>query len=299
MRILSIDQKKCIDCYKCVKVCPSKLYSLSTYEEEKKAKVLFSNPHSLCVRCGHCLAICPTEAILYEDADQCFEIEGTTNLEEIVSYEDLLKILRMRRSIRIFKNEKVPKEKIEAILEAVRYAPSASNSQGWRYVILTNKEEIQYLSKETSKFFKITRKILPLKYLVAPFLSGRTRRRALDPRSKIQLDNNLERIKQGEDIIFFNAPCVIILYSRKYSSGLSANDAGIALTHGMLAAQSLGLGTCWIGFAQRRLQNKNKLRKRYGIPKGFQVWGVLVVGEPAIEYQRGPPRRSLRVNWFE
>jgi len=297
--ILGIDQEKCIDCYKCVKVCPSKLYSLSNREEEKKTKVLFSNPHTLCVRCGHCLAICPTNAILFKDADQCFEIEGTMNIEEIVSYEDLLKALRMRRSLRVFKDEDVPKEKIEAILEAMRYAPSASNSQSWRYIILTNKNEIKFLSEETSKIFKTARKILPLKYLIAPFLPKKLRRRAFDKRTKIQLDNSLERIKQGEDVIFFNAPCVIILYSRKYTSGLSANDAGIAFTHGMLAAQSLGLGTCWIGFSQRRLQNKTNLRKHFGIPKGFQVWGVLILGVPAIKYQRAPPRRPLRVNWFE
>ena len=67
----------------------------------------------------------------------------------------------------------------------------------------------------------------------------------------------------------------------------------------MLAAQSLGLGTCWIGFAQRRLQNLSKLRKHFNIPKGFNVRGVLILGDPAIQYQRGPPRRELRVNWIE
>ena len=78
---------------------------------------------------------------------------------------------------------------------------------------------------------------------------------------------------------------------------MSANDAGIAFTYGMLAAQSLGLGTCWIGFAQEALHRKKRLRNHFGIPKGFKPWGVLALGEPAISYQRAPPRKPLRIQW--
>ncbi|MHA1743437.1 MAG: nitroreductase family protein, partial [Candidatus Heimdallarchaeota archaeon] len=99
--------------------------------------------------------------------------------------------------------------------------------------------------------------------------------------------------------IFFNAPCVILHYSRDYPNGLADNDAGIALTYGMLAAQSLGLGSCWIGFAQIRLQKKRKLQKHFAIPKGYKVRGVLILGYPAVRYLRAPPRRPLRVRWIE
>ena len=298
LKILGIDYEKCIDCFKCIKVCPSILYKKSEVNG-KNAKASFEDSYSLCVRCGHCIAVCPTEAIVYEDADAFFDIGKEKDLEKIVSYENLLKVLRMRRSYRVFKQEKVSKEKIEAILEAMRYAPSASNLQGWRYIVLTDKNEINYLSKETSSFFKLARKLLPLKYLIAPFLTGRTKKRVLSPKTKIQLDNGLERLANGEDIVFFNAPCVVILYSRKYANAMAANDAGIAFTHGMLAAQSLGLGTCWIGFAQRRLQNIRRIRKHFQIPKGYNVWGVLAIGAPAIKYQRAPPRRPLKIRWVE
>ena len=280
MKILGINKEKCINCLKCIKDCPSQLFSKQ--KETKKKEVLFEDPHKLCVRCGHCIAICPTEAIMYEGADPFFEVGEEKDLTKIVSYDDLLKILRMRRSIRVYKKEDVPKEKIKAVLEAMRYAPTASNLQGWRYLVLTDKEEIKYLSEETSKFFKFARKILPFRYLVAPFLTGRTRRRVLSPKTKLQLDNALNRMKKGEDIIFFDAPCVIILYSKKYANAMAANDAGIAFTHGMLAAQAMGLGTCWIGFAQRRLQNIKRIKKHFQIPKGNHVWGVITMGYPAI-----------------
>lgn len=298
MKIVDIDYEKCIDCLKCIKVCPSILY-IEVKRDNDKITAKFANPYDLCVRCGHCIAICPTEAIKYSDADQPFDIGKEKKLDKIVSYDNLLKILRMRRSIRVYKKEAIPRDKIEAILEAMRYAPSASNRQNWRYTVITDKQEIEYLSKESSSFFRVARKLLPFRFLVVPFLSAGARKRVLNPSTKVQLDSGLKRMEEGEDIIFFDAPCVIIIYARKYTKHLAANDAGVALTHGMLAAQALGLGTCWIGFAQRKLNSSRKLKNHYKIPKGFDVLGVITVGEPAVEYRRAPPRRKLRVQWVE
>ncbi|NHJ41372.1 MAG: 4Fe-4S dicluster domain-containing protein, partial [Asgard group archaeon] len=285
------------DCELCIDVCPISLYYLDENISEKK--VIFDDPIKRCIRCGHCIAICPEEAIKYVDADEPFSFENVTNIEKILSYSDLLKIIRTRRSMRVYEDEPIPKEQIEKILEAMRYAPSASNRQGWRYLIITNKSEINYLASNTMKTLKISRKLLSFKYFISPFVSKAMRRRLRNPKVKLYLDERLAKWKDGIDIVFFNAPCVIILYSRVYANKVEANDAGVALTHGMLAAQALGYGTCWIGLAQRRLQNKKKLRKHYKIPKGFQVMGVLTVGKSAVKYQRCPPRKPLRVNWIE
>ncbi|NHK32667.1 MAG: 4Fe-4S dicluster domain-containing protein [Asgard group archaeon] len=297
MQINGIDYKKCNDCELCIKVCPVSLYSID--ENKSEDKVVYNDPIKRCVRCGHCIAICPEEAIKYKEADEPYSFENASNIEEIVSYNDLLKAIRIRRSMRVYKDEPIPKEQIERILEAMRYAPSASNRQGWRYLVITNKSEIKYLESETMKFFKMSRRLLPFKYFVSPFVSKAVRRRIRNPKVKLHLDESLASWKAGKDIIFFDAPCVIILYSRVYANKIEANDAGIALTHGMLTAQALGYGTCWIGLAQRRLQNKKKLRKHYKIPKGFQVMGVMTIGKPAVKYQRCPPRRPLRVRWIE
>jgi nitroreductase/NAD-dependent dihydropyrimidine dehydrogenase PreA subunit len=292
--IKGIDYDKCIDCGDCVRCCDAKLYSF----DKEKDQHIFANPYNTCIKCGHCIAICPSEAIIFDHEDEAFIFEGANKIPEIVSYEDLVKILRMRRSIRVYKDTPVPEEKLAKVIEAMRYAPTASNRQNWQLTVITNKEEIKFLAKESIRDLKLAKKLLPLRYLVLPFLPRGLKKRARDPRTKIILNRELDLLAGGKDIVFFDAPCVLVLYSRSYTSNMASNDAGVVLTHGMLAAQALGLGTCWIGIAQRAF-GKRKLKKHLKIPKGYNVYGVLTLGVPDIVFQRAPPKRAVRVKKIE
>ncbi len=291
MKILGIDQEKCIKCGECIRECPARVFF------KKSDEVIFDDPDETCILCGHCLAVCPTDAVLAEDAET-FTFEEARDPSQILNYEYLLRMYRGRRSVRQFKQKDVPKEEIEKILEAMRYAPSGSNLQSWNYIILTNPEKIKYLSEETIKLLYLAKKALKFKFVLRFFVSGGTKQVLLDPKNAIRLEKLLADSEAGNDVIFYNAPCVIILHAPKYGS-LAGNDAGIALTHGMFTAQSLGLGTCWIGFAQEAIRRKKSLRKWLQIPKGRTVWGVLALGYPNVQFQRAPPRKKLHVDWIE
>ena len=65
----------------------------------------------------------------------------------MVDPKELLNLMKNRRSIRCFSDEMIKKEELEMILEAGRWTPSASNRQAWRFIIITNEETIQELSK--------------------------------------------------------------------------------------------------------------------------------------------------------
>jgi nitroreductase len=60
---------------------------------------------------------------------------------------ELLEAIRTRRAIRRFKNEPVPAELIEKLLEAARWAPSAINSQPWEFIVITNTETKARISR--------------------------------------------------------------------------------------------------------------------------------------------------------
>lgn len=296
MQIIRIDIEKCTQCGACIRECAPTVISKIVDETNSKGTVVkFYDPYDACSRCGHCLAVCPTEAIQFSAADPCFEFEGLKKPQDI-PYSTIMELIRARRSTRQFKDKPVPKEEIEAVLEAMRYAPSASNEQNWEYIVFTNREQIQTFSKKVTSIIEFTHKLVSNKIISNVFLWGNIRKLVKDPSFLYSMANLITKVKEGGDPIFFNAPCVIVLHSPVYGN-MAGCDSGIALTHGMLAAQSRGLGTCWIGIAQETVQRIKKLGKWLGIPKGRKVWGIMIMGYSKVKFLRAPPRNPLRIEW--
>lgn len=60
---------------------------------------------------------------------------------------EVLRAIRERRSIRVFRSDPIEPEKLEAILEAARWAPSGRNTQPWRFVVVESKEKREELGR--------------------------------------------------------------------------------------------------------------------------------------------------------
>jgi nitroreductase/NAD-dependent dihydropyrimidine dehydrogenase PreA subunit len=268
MSIIGIDKERCSNCKQCIQECGRGYFSLN-----EEGQVLFNDNSIGCKICGHCIAICPEEAIETENLDDIETYSGVDTPENIVESEKLLKLIRAKRSIRRYKNKSVPKELIEKVFEAMRYAPSASNARAWRYVIISDPENIHKLNDE----------IVKVNYAYRGFESG---------------EQALKYFKSIGRTLFYDAPHLIVLYYRIVEKstvmvGLRANDAGIALTYGMLQAESLGLGTCWIGMVQGAVPMNKEILKILGI-KGM-VLGAFTLGYPAVKYRRSVPRPPLKI----
>jgi nitroreductase/NAD-dependent dihydropyrimidine dehydrogenase PreA subunit len=272
MSVIGIDKEKCTNCKQCIQECGRGYFTVT-----KKGDVRFNEKLSTCNICGHCIAICPEEAIITKNLDDVVTFPGIDSPETILESDNLLKLLRAKRSIRRYKNKKVPKELLDKIFEAMRYAPSASNNRNWRYVIISDPEKIQTLSDE----------IVKVNYAYMGFQSG---------------EQALQYFKSIGRSIFHKAPHLIVLYYKVVEKstvmvGLRANDAGIALTYGMLEAETLGLGTCWIGMVQGSVPMNKEILKILGI-KGM-VLGAFTLGYPAVKYRRAVPRTPLKIKGFE
>ncbi|NHJ23886.1 MAG: hypothetical protein EAX89_04890 [Candidatus Lokiarchaeota archaeon] len=272
MSVIGIDKDKCSGCRLCVQECGRGYFFVNDDDQ-----VFFNEGLKTCNICGHCIAICPEDAILTKGLDDVETYSGIDSPENIVENEKLLKLLRAKRSIRRYKNKKVPKELIEKIFEAMRYAPSASNARAWRYVIMSDPEKIQKLNDE----------IIKVNYAYMGFQSPE------------QAQKHLKSIGRS---IFHKAPHVIVLYYRIVEKstvmiGLRANDAGIALTYGMLEAETLGLGTCWIGMIQGSVPMNKEILNILGI-KGM-VLGAFTLGYPAVKYRRTAPRPPLKIKGLD
>ena len=76
-------------------------------------------------------------------------------------------------------------------------------------------------------------------------------------------------------------------------SAKSAVDAGLASAYMEIMAESLGLGVLYSGFFVACTKLSGKLRKLLQLPKGHQVVSCIVIGYPAVKYQRIVPRKEV------
>ncbi|MEM1526633.1 MAG: nitroreductase family protein [Ignisphaera sp.] len=166
---------------------------------------------------------------------------------------EVLEAIRTRRSIRLFADKPVEEEKLRLVLEAARLAPSAGNRQPWRFIVVSDpstREEIKHIKEKYRPKPKPESKLPP-------------RRSPLE-----------------------TAPIIIVGCGVPSESFPGTEfwriDVTIALQNLVLAAHSLGLGTCWIGVHHE----EEELKKILGIPEDARIVAMVALGYPAEE--KGP-----------
>jgi len=136
----AVDEKKCVHCGVCVKKCPANIIIMP---DKKDFPKINHGSEKYCLKCGHCKAFCLQRALeLKYDGAVIKEYE----VLPVVSSSDIASHMRFRRSIRHYKNEDVPKEKIEEIMDIVRYAPTGVNYQEVKWIIVHSRQEVKKLA---------------------------------------------------------------------------------------------------------------------------------------------------------
>jgi nitroreductase len=183
---------------------------------------------------------------------------------------ELFDAIKNRRSIRRYKSDHVDDKKIEVILEAGRWAPSWSNTQCWRFVVVRDPKVKAKLAESLLKFK------LPDK----------------------EIDNPAIKILN-------TVPVLIVVCAemgkaggppgRGGGSGEFITDKGdwymfdtaLAVQNMVLAAHAQGLGTVILGTF-----DAVKAEKTLGVPRGYRVVTMFPVGVPDQE-GKAPPRKEL------
>ena len=181
---------------------------------------------------------------------------------------ETLKTILNRRSIRKFQPEQIKDEELQAILEAGRYAPSAMNQQSWHFTVVQNPAILQQLNQACKNAY---------------LKSGNQRFE--------------ERAKSEDFKIFYNAPTFIMVFGDETAIA-PLHDGSLALGNMLLAAHSLGIGSCWIHAMNYlfKTEEGNALKKELGIPEGYVPVGSGAFGYPAVEPPAPAPRRENTVN---
>ena len=262
------DHEKCIGCGLCAKDCFPKAIRIT----ENKAHFVKKN----CMECGHCIAVCPRSAVSIDDLDMG-EVLELENISSDIDPKIYLNHLKARRTIRSFSDRAVSAGQIHMILDAGRFSPTGGNSQTVAYHVFKDKlPEFRSLIMDELKAMGDEARITGDK---------------VSWYSDLWLDMYDSFKNKGTDHLFFHAGTVIVVSSD------SPQAAIIASAHMETMVYSLGLGMLYSGFTTRAVSHSAKLQEYLGLRDNYKVWTVLVIGYPAVKYQRTVPRKNADVIW--
>lgn len=262
MNLITVNQEKCIACGLCVNVCPERVLKLSSKGPEEICP-------ADCLACGHCVAICPKEAL---DNSKTPLAKQCRSPFPPLSPEAAANFIRSRRSIRVYKQTPVPREKLVDLVNIAHYAPSGHNLQGISYVLVDDRKRID----------------TAIQIAVAEL-------------EKDNVLSNFTKIYREErvDTILRGAPSLILATAD--SEFLRARENTLlSFAYLELYAPALGLGSCWAGIFERiARKNDSPLLELFAIPKTKQITGAVMVGYPKYTYPRQVDRNPLEYTFLD
>jgi len=254
-----VDYQKCVKCGLCIENCPTKALDYDDYKSPKMDK-----PKN-CMECQHCFAICPVGAISIMDKYP----ENSDSIRQINS-DDLLNLIQSRRSIRNYKQENVNPETIQKLKDMLNFVPTGKNNHSLHFSFIENIDVMNdFRSKVNKTILEVFNK-KPVQFLSKHF-------------------SNYEKVKnaieKGNDVIFRGAPHLVVV-SAPINSACPNQDGVIALSYFELYANSLGLGTCWCGYAHKAIKMFPNFCEYLQVPQGYSPIYVMLFGYKNIEYKR-------------
>jgi nitroreductase len=178
----------------------------------------------------------------------------------------------LRRSVRAYKPNDVPDDIIRELIKAGTYAPYSpypTRDQPRRFVVIKNREMIDRLSERAKKM-----------WLDVGTSSG--------PESKLP-ENLMKALKMPEFNIFYKAPVLILMFAMPDTHTSHEYDCAAAAENMLIAARSLGIGSCWIGFGMPLGSDQNTLAE-LDVPEGYRLMVPLIFGYPVKDIETPPPR---------
>lgn len=183
---------------------------------------------------------------------------------------ETIKNIVNRRSTRNFMPEQLKESDLQTILDAGIYAPSASNNQPWHFTVIQNKD---ILGRLGDAFKDIARK---------------------------SDSEYLRKVGKNENFhVFYNSPTVILVSGDENNQSASV-DCAAAVENMLIAAESLEIGSCWVGFIAYLFNSKEgaEFVKEVQIPKGFRQIHSVCLGYKKNKSSIAPSRKENTVNYI-
>ncbi len=186
---------------------------------------------------------------------------------------EVLEAIMNRRSVRAYEARKIPRDILGTILEAGNEAPSAMNSQPWRFVVVEDEgAKRKLLSAALPQAKKITEEV-----------------KNVDPERYAMIK---KRYAELADPVYYSAPAIVFVIG---NGRHAAHSCPLACENMMLAAYSMGLGSCWVGFGAM-VADDPKVRELLELKDGENIFGPILLGYPKGKTPR-PSKKEPKVKW--
>jgi nitroreductase len=204
-----------------------------------------------------------------------------TDVHLMPRWEEARQFLISRRSTRVYINKPVEKEKIQQILDLVRFAPSGGNRAAniLRWVVVSDPALVRNVAQMTIDWMRTVRESNPAMY------------------KEGKLGTFTSAWDEGQDQISRGAPCFIQAWAPG-DERTAPQATTIALAYAQLAGHALGLGSSWSGGINTAAQAYPPLIKLLGLPKGIVSFGTILLGYAAETFLRIPDRKLPEVSWI-
>lgn len=173
---------------------------------------------------------------------------------------DIFECINNRRSVRTYEERCISEEDIKKLLGYAVQAPTGSGKEPWGFVVINNKKEIDMWSEKIKSWL----------------LSN--------PEDFPHLQTYRKLFKNDKFSIFHHASTLLIIYGNSVSYW-STYDGSLAAGNLMLAGHAMGIGTCWIGFAEC-LMDTDEFKSRYHVPENYRLVSTISMG---YEVNRSKP----------
>jgi nitroreductase/NAD-dependent dihydropyrimidine dehydrogenase PreA subunit len=273
LSLLIVDETKCKQDGFCARDCPGAIIRLKNKESYPE---LVPGGEQFCLICGHCVAVCPHGAMSHTKVplEDCAPIQK----ELVIDEPQVVQFLRSRRSIRLYKDKPVEKQKIRRLIEIARYAPTASNTQLVEWRVFAGREKVKQLAKLAADWARAMLEKDP-RAVKNPYIPG-----------------IVAAWDAGYDAVLRGAPAMLVASAPKEDRNGTVNLT-LALSYLELAAPSMGLGACWAGLMQGALLGWPPLQKAIGLPEDHSHYYPIMLGYPKAKYFRLPQRKPPKITW--
>ena len=263
----------------------------------------------ICISCSSCVAHCKKDAVsmrgFYNVEEGLFKTmlyhpdDGHPKVPEVEGIEGLTPVeeaIYNRRSNRLFSKDPVPEALLRRVIEAGRFAPSHGNNEPWSFIVVNDRQEMDYIAGKMDPMYRlltrfywsgrtnpIARKLLSFLCLAAP------------PKMDQRAQAGGTAILKPQDV-FNGAPALIIILGDTRGINNVDLDCGICAQNMVLAAHSLGLVTCYLGFSIA-INYLPWLKKELGIEWPYKVVTAMVLGYPRVNADSMVKRELPRITW--